>query len=173
MWPVAIYYMIAKITSGTQQCFVTLMCLECSKIYRPFLETVMEFWIDAISREPDTNNFTWSCQYSAVIMGAIVSQIASLTIVYSTVYSGADQRKYQSSASLAFVRGIHRWPVNSLHKRPVTRKMFHFDDVIMVTISRESHFCIIVCAERRMPVGATSPGLLLLTWINFNTSMNK
>ena len=48
------------------------------------------------------------------------------------VYSGADQRKHQSSASLAFVRGIHRWAVNSPHKWPVTRKMFPFDDVIMV-----------------------------------------
>ena len=48
-----------------------------------------------------------------------------------TVYSDADQSKHQSSALLAFVRGIHRWPVNSPHKRPVTRKMFPFDDVIM------------------------------------------
>ena len=64
-------------------------------------------------------------------MGAMGSQITSLTIVHSTVYSGADQRKHQSSASLAFVRGIHRSPVNSLHKWPVTRKMFPFDDVIM------------------------------------------
>ena len=69
--------------------------------------------------------------YSDVIMGAIASQITSLTIVYSTIYSGADQRKHQSSASLAFVRGIHRWPVNSPHKWPVTRKMFPFDDVIL------------------------------------------
>ena len=52
-------------------------------------------------------------------------------VVYSTVCSDADQRKHQSSASLAFVRGIHRWPVNSPHKGPVTRKMFLFDDVIM------------------------------------------
>ena len=64
-------------------------------------------------------------------MGAIASQISSLTIVYSTVYSDADQRKHQSSASLAFVRGIHRGPVNSPHKWPVTRKMFPFNDVIM------------------------------------------
>ena len=64
-------------------------------------------------------------------MGAMASQITSLTVVYSTVYSGGDQRKHQSSASLAFVRGIHRWPVNSPHKGPVTRKMFPFDDVIM------------------------------------------
>ena len=69
--------------------------------------------------------------YGDVIMRAIASQITSLTIVYSTVYSDADQRKHQSSASLAFVRGIHRGPVNSPHKWPVTRKMSPFDDVIM------------------------------------------
>ena len=69
--------------------------------------------------------------YGDVIMSTIASQITSLTIVYSTVYSGADQRKHQSSASLAFVWGIHRWPVNSPHKGPVTRKMSTFDDVIM------------------------------------------
>ena len=69
--------------------------------------------------------------YADVIMGAIASQITSLAIVYSTVYSDADQRKHQSSASLAFVWGIHRRPVNSSHKWPVTRKMFPFDNVIM------------------------------------------
>ena len=69
--------------------------------------------------------------YNDVIMGAIASQITSLTIVYSTVYSGADQRKHQSSSSIAFVWGIHRWPVQSPHKWPVTRKIFPFDDVIM------------------------------------------
>ena len=74
--------------------------------------------------------------YDDVIMTTMASQITSLTIVYSTVYSGADQRKHQSSASLAIVRGIHRWPVNSPHKWPVTRKMFPFDDVIMWSISK-------------------------------------
>ena len=64
-------------------------------------------------------------------MIAMASQINILTVVYSTVYSGADQSKHQSSASLAFVRGIHRWPVNSSHKGPVRWKMFPFDDVIM------------------------------------------
>ena len=64
-------------------------------------------------------------------MGTKTSQITSLTIVYSTVHPEADQRKHQSSASLAFVWGIHRVPVNSPHKWPVTRKMFPFDDVIM------------------------------------------
>ena len=46
-------------------------------------------------------------------MGGMAFQITSLTIVYSTVYSGADQRKHQSPASLAFVRGIHRSPVSN------------------------------------------------------------
>ena len=69
--------------------------------------------------------------YSDVKMGAIASQITSVTIVYSTIYSGADQRKHESPASLGFVQGIHRWPVNSPHKGPVTRKMIPFDDVIM------------------------------------------
>ena len=64
-------------------------------------------------------------------MGAMASQITDPTIIYSTVYSGADQRKYQSSASLAFGRGVHRWPVISSHKWPVTRKMFTFDSLII------------------------------------------
>ena len=71
-------------------------------------------------------------------MGEMSSQITSLTIVYSTVYSGVDQSKHQSSASLAFVWGIHRGPVNSPHKWPVTRKMFPFDDVIMSCLSDSS-----------------------------------
>ena len=83
--------------------------------------------------------------YSDAVMGPIASQITSLTIVYSTVYSGADQRKHQSSASLAFVRGVHRGPVNSPHKWPVTRKVFPFDDVIMCiaeTLQFNLHFYI-------------------------------
>ena len=75
-----------------------------------------------------------SLHYIDVIMGTVASQITSLTIVYSSVYWDADQRKYQSSASPAFVRGIHRRPVNFPHKWPVTRKMFPFDDVIMAVV---------------------------------------
>ena len=69
--------------------------------------------------------------YTDAIMGTVASQVTSLTILYTTLYSDADQSKHQSSASLAFVWGIHRGPVNSPHKWPVTRKMFPFDDVIM------------------------------------------
>ena len=85
---------------------------------------ITQFTYNAVNRE--------CINYSDVIMGTIASQITSLTIVYSTVYSGADQRKHQSSASLGFVRWIHRGSVNSPHKWPVTLKMFPFDDVIMI-----------------------------------------
>ena len=67
-------------------------------------------------------------------MGAIAYQITSLTVVCSTVYSDADQRKHQRGASLAFVRGSDRGPVNFSHKWPVTRKMFPFDDVIINSV---------------------------------------
>ena len=64
----------------------------------------------------------WLCpmynHYSNFIMSMMASQIISLTIVYPIVYSGAVQGTHQSSSSLAFVRGIHRWPVNSPHKGP-------------------------------------------------------
>ena len=73
-------------------------------------------------------NTTKCCHYNYVIMTTMASQIISLTVVYSTVYSDADQRKHQSSASLALVRGIYRWPVKSPH----TRKMFPFGEVIML-----------------------------------------
>ena len=65
--------------------------------------------------------------YNDVIMNAVATQITSLAIVYSYI-QGSDQRKHQSSASLAFVG---KWPVNSPHKGPVTRKKFPFDDVIV------------------------------------------
>ena len=91
-----------------------------------------------------------SVHYSDVIMDAIASQITSLTIVYSTVYSGSDQRKHQSSASLAFVRGIRRWPVNSSHKGPVMRKKvpiwwrhhaMQFSCAVMAFITEIFHTC--------------------------------
>ena len=72
-----------------------------------------------------------TAHYDDVIMSVMASQITSLTIVLSSVYSGADQRKHQSSASLDFVRGIQGWPLDSHHKGPVTRKMSPFDNVIM------------------------------------------
>ena len=84
--------------------------------------------------------------YDDVIMTMLASQITSLTVVYSIVHSGVNQRKHQSSASLAFVREIHRGPVNFPHKWPVTRKMFPFDDVIMcVLLSVKDIFWLPLC----------------------------
>ena len=88
--------------------------------------------------------------YSDVIMSAMASQVTSLTIVYSTVYSGADPRKQQSSVSLALVRGIQLWPVNSLHNGPVTWKMLPFDDVIMMYFVAGGRMAIM--AHRSRPV---------------------
>ena len=88
--------------------------------------------IGACQEFPDViNGDSNLSHYSDVIMGSMASEITSFIIVYSTVYSGADHRKCQSFASLTFVRGIHRSPVNSPHKGPVTRKTFPFDDVII------------------------------------------
>ena len=78
-----------------------------------------------------SNVLAHELHYNDGITSAMESQITGLLIVCSTVCSGTDQRKHQSSASLAFVRGIHRWPVNSPHKAPVTQKRFPFDDVII------------------------------------------
>ena len=106
--------------------------------------------------------------YNGVIMTAMASQITSLTIVYSTVYSGADHRKHQSSVSLAFVRGIHRWPVNSPHKGPVTRKMFPFDDVIMKLFAVNKQACLFLSVSYRVediPVNTLRPGEVSVNWI--------
>ena len=134
--------------------------------------------------------------YNDVIMGAIASQITSLTIVYSIVYSDADQRKHQSSASLAFVRGIHREPVNSPHKWPVTRKMFPFQDFIMLWLlmisntfsqdhlslthwGRVTHICVskltIIGSDnglspgRRQAIVWTNDGILLIRTLGTNS----
>ena len=63
--------------------------------------------------------------YIDVIMTTMASQITSLTVVYSTVYSDADQRKHQSSASLAFVWGIHRDRWIPRTKGQLRGKCFH------------------------------------------------
>ena len=117
-------------------------------------------------------------QYNDVIMGVIVSQITSLTIVYSTVYSGADHRKHQSSASLAFLRGIHRGPVNSPHKWPVTRKMLLFDNVIMVvngTTAKHNNawawqFLLLIWIHRQISMYVISLQWYQLIWFIINNN---
>ena len=109
----------------------------------------------------DNHNLCISCglgHYDDVIVSVVASQITSLTIVYSTVYPDSDQRKHQSSVSLAFVWGIHRGPVNSPHKWPVTRKMSPLDDVIMVKRS------VIWKAKRSIKVFNLVASVLAVLW---------
>ena len=100
-------------------------CL-CTSLVPPFISFL---WSECFILRYGHSLTSW--HYCDVIMGTVASLITSLTIVYSTVCSDADQSKHQSSASLAFVRGIHQELVNSPYKWPVMRKMFPFDDIIM------------------------------------------
>ena len=114
--------------------------------------------IQSLLVTPNAAYFT-AYHYSDVIMSTMASQITSITIVYLTVY----QWKHQSSASLAFMKGIrdinvsggiHRWQMNSPHKGPVTQKMFPFD----VTSS-----CVAVRRSLSTTYTAVGLGLLLYT----------
>ena len=109
-------------------------------------------WISSLRSITSGKWKIFRAYYTDVIMDAMASQVIGISIIYPTVCSGTDQRKHQSSASLAFVRGIHGWPVNSPHKGPVTQKMFSFDGVIMCyltdsTISASEGWCWISLAN--------------------------
>ena len=67
--------------------------------------------------------------YIDVIMSAMASQITGVSIGCTAVCSGLDHRNHQSSALLAFVRGIHRRHMDSSLKGPVTLQMFPFDEI--------------------------------------------
>ena len=92
----------------------------------------------------------------------MASRITSINTFHSTVYSGADQRKHQSSASRPFVPGIHRWPVNYPHKWTVTRKVFPFDDVIM-TINYKAILKVIY-QSCHMILPAGNQGIIDMEW---------
>ena len=93
--------------------------------------------------------------YSDVTMSANVSQITGVSIVYWTVCSDGDQRQHQSSASLAFVKGFHRSTVKSPHKGPATRKMFPFDDVIMLGNGLQSFINKVLSKPMRLETSDT------------------
>ena len=139
---------------------------ETCKVYKKHTKNYVSFWLHTTDWHINRYNFTLNRRhdtistfhYNGVIMDAIASKITSLTIIYSTVYSGADQRKHQSSASLAFVWGIHRRPVNSPHKWPVTRNMFPFDDVIMLCLLQQK--CAALCYPH-FNMGAGGPQIPL------------
>ena len=104
--------------------------LVCLDLETSFFSLATDFYEGNMYVTSDPCVFDIS-HYDDATMSAMASEITNLTIVYSIVYSVEDQRKHQSSESLAFVWGIHRRPVNYPHKGQVTRKMFPFDDVIM------------------------------------------
>ena len=103
---------------------------------------MLVFW----ARPPHLQNTKLISHYSDVIMSAMASQITGGSIVCSVACLGADQIKHQSSASLTFVRGIHRWLVDSPHKGPVTPKMLPFDDVIVLLYTK---FSAVTISEKR------------------------
>ena len=82
------------------------LCNSCNPRFVMRIWTETEIWFSYIN---STLALQMTNHYCDVKMGAMASQITSLTIAYTTVYSGTDQRKHQSSASLAFVWGIHQW----------------------------------------------------------------
>ena len=109
--------------------------------------------------------FGWCCikPYSDIIMRVMASQITSISIVYSTICWGEDQRQHQNSVSLAFVRRIHWWPMDSPHKGPITWKMFPFDDFIMTELDFY-HFKILTCL-------GTVGSLTICGWLFLSSSL--
>ena len=172
------------------KCRFVIRCVPCHWPDSNFKETVQgiypwyEFENDKLKLHPyvpESNEFKHALvgraalgsvsikrdlHYSDVIMNAVACPITSLRIVNPTDYSGADQRTHQSSASLAFVGGIHRGPVHSPRKGPVTRKMFPFDDVIIcpgmgagVRSTRASWLATVGCSRSGLPYG---PGRIVM-----------
>ena len=101
------------------------------QVYWAWISAATEYYVMQLLIHTLASWFWHKSHHDDVIMTMLASQITSLTVVYSIVDSGVNQRKHQSSASLAFVQEIHRGPVNFPHKWPDTRKMFPFDDAIM------------------------------------------
>ena len=92
-------------------------------------------YIESSSCSGTNSSYRWRVKlqhYSDVIMSTMASQITSVSIICWTIYSVVEQRKHQSSVSLAFVREIHQWLVDSPHKGLATRKMFPFDGIVMI-----------------------------------------
>ena len=79
----------------------------------PFDDVIMIVWLSQCHWCNFVKNIFVELHYSGVIMSAMASQITGFSVVCSTVCSGADQRKRQSSASLTFVWGVHQIPLTN------------------------------------------------------------
>ena len=84
-----------------------------------------------IPRLPGALDHYSAPHYSDVIMSAMACQITGALIAYSTGLFRCRLKKTSKLRVTGLMRGIHRWPVNSMHRRPVTRNIFPFDDVIV------------------------------------------
>ena len=104
-------------------------------------------WIQQWFHPVDAKLLLEQLHYNYVIMTKIASQITSLAVVYSTVYSDADQRKHQSSASLAFVWGIHRDRWIPRTKAQLRGKCFR---LMTSSCGYEVHLCIYASAGLNM-----------------------
>ena len=104
-----------------------------------FLSDLSDIWLE----------YAQQYNYNDVIMNAIASQITSPTIVYSTVYSVTDQRKYRSSGSRAFVRRIHRWQMNSPHMASKTANVSIWcrHMIAQKVVEGEYRFCVSIFRE--------------------------
>ena len=121
------------------------MCLQLGALISITDTQLLQEWCKRVwRRHKSFLCITSTIHYCVVIMSAMASEITRLTSVCSIGYSGAVHRKHQDSASLAFVRGIHRSPVNSPQKGPVTRKVFPFDDVIIFRLVVSALFAYIL-----------------------------
>ena len=116
-----------KISAWISLCEENALMISGSPHKWPAMQKVSHSMMSSCLKMPKQKALQW--HHNDNIM--ITSQITGILIVCSTICSGEDQNIHQSSASLTFVRGIHRWPVDSPHKGPVMWKMFPFDDVIM------------------------------------------
>ena len=133
--------------TGPITMYLTVVCIVHSDIFINFSPPYVPSTLSTLILEtPKCHCVAVGCFFGTRRWNiTMTSHITSLTVVYSIVYLGVDQRKHQSSASLAFVRGIHRggW-ANSPHKWPVTRKMFPFDDVIMFSGREDGKFAVVI-----------------------------
>ena len=135
---------IMRHNSGSTLSQVMACCLTTARHYLKQCSLVISCIIKVFPTERH-GIIKRAIHYSDVIMNAMASQNTGVSIVYSTVCSGAYQRKHQLSASPTFFRGIHQWPVNSPLKGSVTKKTLAFDDVIMILrlFCSSSNTCIL------------------------------
>ena len=159
-----------------------LLCLVLRYFYQQFFYWFLLCFFPFVLQDHSTGTDTIVYVTNIMITSHehhVVSNRRLLELLFNS-FSGPTSKKHQSPHHWPFVRGIHRWPVNSPNKGPVTRKKLPFDDVTMNLTStnlqqnatrREACACFLRCTTYIYKKSLCGP--LLLTWFNFNPSMNK